>query len=134
MAVDSGMGNEAGRRWPAWMALLTAPWLPKTTAERTNHVSLWRAWAVHFACFVAALLLVFFLVAWRQVPAGAGLKDIRAEMVSDLRDVSDEPDLLIVGAAIQLAFALLAALIPLWLLGYVWLLARAARGFRYANR
>lgn len=46
-------------RWPAVAALAAAWWLPATTARRTAHVGLLRAWGVHLLVILAALILIF---------------------------------------------------------------------------
>jgi hypothetical protein len=46
-AVDLHMRRDSAikppRRWPCWLAFFTAPWAPKTTAERTNETRIFPA-------------------------------------------------------------------------------------------
>jgi hypothetical protein len=55
--------------WPALTALVTSVFLPVTTARRTQHVPLRRAWAVHFAGGWLVVILIFLLVAWSETRA-----------------------------------------------------------------
>ena len=94
-------------RWPAWVAFVTAPWLPKTTAERTNHVSLPRALVVH-------LFAAGFVGVWTQwsgelsidiytLPVGGRLEFMRARAGHDLdrgiRYTQRHPEI-VVGSAV----------------------------------
>jgi len=61
-------GRVVEPRWPAWMALLTAPFLPATIATRTQHVSLVQAYLVHLTVALFTLIIILFLVAAANVP------------------------------------------------------------------
>jgi len=58
---------EAPKRWPAAVALLTAWLLPATTARRTEHVSLWRAFAVHLVAMMLLPISAFLPAIWWDV-------------------------------------------------------------------
>ena len=62
--MDDAAHNAAERRWPAWVAFLTAPWLPKTTAERTNHLSLKSAFLVHLLSLLLAAPAGILVSCW----------------------------------------------------------------------
>ena len=51
-------------RWPAWMAFFTAPWVPLTTAVRTDHVSLKSAFLVHLLSLLLAAPAGVLVVCW----------------------------------------------------------------------
>ncbi len=54
------------KRWPAWKVFFTGAWRPATTARRTQHVTLKKAWLVHFVAAILAILLVSFLVSLEE--------------------------------------------------------------------
>ena len=54
----NGAELPAERRWPAWVAFLTAWWLPATTAERTNHFSLGWALLLHAVGWVFGTIML----------------------------------------------------------------------------
>ncbi len=58
-------------RWPAATSLLTCAFLPVTTARRTNHLALRRAWLVHFAAALLGVLILALLAAWESAPEPA---------------------------------------------------------------
>ncbi|MCH7595287.1 MAG: hypothetical protein IID35_01905 [Planctomycetes bacterium] len=62
--VDASAGNDASdeRRWPVLFALIGAWARPATTAERTSHVSMLRAWAFHLVVVILAAALIALLV------------------------------------------------------------------------
>lgn len=62
--VDASASNDASdeRRWPVLLALIGAWTRPATTAERTSHVSMLRAWALHLVAAVLAVELIVLLV------------------------------------------------------------------------
>ena len=62
--VDASAGNDASdeRRWPVLFALIGAWARPAATAERTSHVSMLRAWALHLVAAVLAVELIVLLV------------------------------------------------------------------------
>jgi hypothetical protein len=64
---DAPEGKNDQTRWPAWMALLTAPFLPATTSRRTAHVSLRTAFAVHVAAFLVSAFVTFAMSAWGDI-------------------------------------------------------------------
>ncbi|MGB9623380.1 MAG: hypothetical protein ACPMAQ_00820, partial [Phycisphaerae bacterium] len=66
--ADAVAGRAASPgRWPAEMSLLTAWLLPATTARRTAHVKLWRAYVVHIVSFALTLLLILVLLVCGEV-------------------------------------------------------------------
>ena len=85
-----------------WMAFLTAAWLPKTMAERTNHVSLRRAWVAHFSAAVLGLAAIWYLV---EAESAGSLFDVEQVWDRAMRDVRSlvrefRRDPLLVAAAI----------------------------------
>lgn len=78
------------RRWPAWIAWFTAPVLPATTARRTHHVSLKRAYAIHLLTGLLGLVAVLFLVAWEGAPDPSSPRVVWIKFLSMVADASDE--------------------------------------------
>lgn len=72
-------------RWPIGLALLTAWLLPATTARRTAHVSLPRAWSVHLIAALLTAVLIMLLVAWSEADAALSLGPIAAEFQEMMR-------------------------------------------------
>lgn len=75
-------------RWPGSMALLTAWWMPATTARRTQHVSLLRAFGVHILASILASCVLMILVAWEDTRRGrpfeVALERLVAEILREL--------------------------------------------------
>jgi hypothetical protein len=65
---ESPIPAEPERRWSALTAWFTAPLIPATTARRTQHISLKRAYAVHLLTGLLAVVAVLFLIAWECNP------------------------------------------------------------------
>ena len=74
--------------WPALTALVTSVFLPVTTARRTQHVPLRRAWAVHFAGGWLVVILIFLLVAWSETRASLDPARVALEFIALLDEVA----------------------------------------------
>lgn len=85
--LETGKPSTRKPNWPVGLALLTAWWCPATTARRTQHAALWRAWLVHFFSVILAALVIVFLAAWADAPPGASLLDI---FINEFTGVLDE--------------------------------------------
>lgn len=108
------------RRWPAAAAFVTAWWLPATTARRTEHVRLSRAYAVHVVAAVLAILLLTLLAACRASDALTGVPATLRVMIGEFAgDVARGPGrfvlVFVAGVLIvELGFASLALIIMPW--------------------
>jgi hypothetical protein len=107
-------------RWPAALAFLMAWWMPATTARRMQHVSLARAYAVHFAAVVLGALLIGSVVAWQASgKSGQGFGFVGAGIVESARQLTRTPGRLastIAGglALTEFGAVLLAFMVAAW--------------------
>lgn len=110
-------------RWPAGAALLTAAILPATTARRTHHVTLKRAYLVHLLAAAAGVQAVFVVTAFAGIdgpltPASLwhALMETYALTVLAVERSPKRAALVvpIVTAAIELAFPFLALVMTPW--------------------
>jgi len=117
--------EESEKRWPAWMAFLTAWLLPATTATRTGAVSLKKAYAVHIIAALLTVILLFALVAVTNMPSNvtitlSGLKhefgDVCHDIVREFKRNSKEIIFIMMSFAlsIELGFVILALLLTPW--------------------
>ncbi len=122
-AADAVAGRAASPgRWPAEMSLLTAWLLPATTARRTAHVKLRRAYAVHIISFALTLLLILVLVACAEVaetPDRGLIEQVGRDLGSIAGFVRDHPAeaCLIAGViffGVELSTAALAVFLVPW--------------------
>jgi len=110
-------------RWTALLSLATCAFLPATTARRTNHISLRRAYLVHLIAALLGVFVILFLDSWGDAPTGAGLTSIGghflrgiAWLVKELAEAPKTAVLSVVGIAllIEVGFAGVAYLIMPW--------------------
>jgi hypothetical protein len=119
--VDTGAPADPLCRRPATICLLTAWLLPATTAGRTAHVGLARAYGVHILSAVLTTVLVFVLVCWEDTlgrdrgiwhTMDRGLSGI----LHDIRRWPGEAALIFAGtvASIEVGFLILGVLFMPW--------------------
>lgn len=125
--VSAGGAGEAPaltteKRWPAWMVFFTGVWRPATTARRTQHVTLRKAWLVHFVAAILAILLVSFLVSLSQIfhdernVLAIWLDDFAEEVVEEFVDRPLESVVVsgLVALSVEAGFLVLAFLLMPW--------------------
>lgn len=114
----------AERRWPASAAFVTAWLFPAATARRTQHVSLRRAYAIHFAVVLATPLLALAVTAWGEAYVYSNRastwsdvfqKDF-AEFVDQFRRYPEDTTLAIAGTllTVESGFFVVAVLLTPW--------------------
>ncbi len=110
------------RRWSAPVAFFASPLLPATTARRTRHLSLGRAWDVHAVSGLLAVTVILYAVGWSKTstPSFWDLVFEVGILVGSLSDaLSRDPfgAVLVTGSiivGIEVGFVVLAWLVMPW--------------------
>ena len=109
--------------WPIGLALLTAWLLPATTARRTAHVSLPRAWAVHLIAVLLTAVLIMFVVAWSKADGALNVGTIASGLQDIIREIATARHrqpirfpfaVMSVGLMIEITFLGVALLVMPW--------------------
>ncbi len=113
---------EDAPHWPAVMSFLTTWCMPATSAERTQHVTLRKAFAVHVLCGLAVVFLICIFVAIAETTGSfwqctlVGVSSIMDDIASDF-ERHPTVSVSVTGASvigIELGFLALALLIMPW--------------------
>ena len=90
-ATDAEPATVAAKRWPAIATLLTSWLMPATTARRTAHVSLGKAYGIHWLVVLLTTGVVFVLGSVAAADYGRGsVLRVLAEVSKLLDEISDD--------------------------------------------
>jgi len=122
-AADSTQKNDTEKRWPALSVFFTCWLLPATTAQRTNHVSLWIALAIHIIAALFTILLINFLASWADSDDPYNIFEIWLRFTTNIGDgiaeIISSPGITLIilfgfTLLIELGFVVLALLLMPW--------------------
>lgn len=99
------------KRWPASAALVTSWLCPATTARRTDHISLGRAFGVHVVACLIGTAVVFFLLGWDRAIFQSDIGDAWPHALIIVRDVAKY----VVGNPFAGISAILGIAVGVWL-------------------